>query len=337
MKKNIILTFFAGVLLAIGIWGGMAAFPGKEENGYKLEEEQKLVVYTSHKKEIYEPIIKEFEERSGIWVEIVPGGTNELLQKIQNEDGRGAGDIMFGGGIDSLQAYGDYFAPYQCGQYENLDNTYASEQNLYTVFSKLPAVIIYNKKLVISAGAPRSWEEILHSRWKGHIAFANPVKSGSSYTALQTMIQALEKKYGKEEVIKKFSENLDHDIASESAGVIEDVIAGRKQIGITYEETALKKIAAGADIGVIYPEKGTSAVPDGCALLKGAPHQENAELFIEFIVSEDVQRLLEDQLYRRSVRTDMTKAEAIKEIPYNLAYSREYREEVLALWEELNP
>ncbi len=78
-------------------------------------------------------------------------------------------------------------------------------------------------------------------------------------------------------------------------------------------------------------------MPDGCAIIKDAPHQENARLFMEFIVSEDVQRLLEDQLHRRSVREDVTNAEAIEEIPYDLNYSREHREEVLALWEELNP
>lgn len=336
MKKIIVAVLFIGVLSALAIRWGFAA-SGEEETTYQVEEDKKLVVYTSHKKEIYEPIIKEFEERSGIWVEVVPGGTNELLDMIKFEDGKGGSDIMFGGGIDSLQAYSEYFAPYRCSQYENLDSTYASETDAYTVFSKLPAVFIYNKKLVISAGAPRNWEELLSSRLRGSIAYADPTKSGSSYTALQTMIQALSDKYSMEEVVRSFSDNLNHDVAPESADVIEDVIAGRKLVGITYEETALKRIAAGADIGVIYPEKGTSAVPDGCAVIKGAAHQENAELFIEFIVGEDVQHLLEDQLYRRSVREDLTAAEAIKEIPYDLAYSQKYREEVLALWAELNP
>ena len=48
-------------------------------------EAQRLVVYTSHKEEVYTPIIREFEERTGIWVDVVSGGTNELLQRIQQE------------------------------------------------------------------------------------------------------------------------------------------------------------------------------------------------------------------------------------------------------------
>mgnify|MGYP000084379279 CR=1 FL=1 len=52
---------------------------------YAPKEEDRLVVYTSHKEEVYWPIIKEFEERTGIWVEVVSGGTNELLTRLVEE------------------------------------------------------------------------------------------------------------------------------------------------------------------------------------------------------------------------------------------------------------
>lgn len=107
------------------------------------------------------------------------------------------------------------------------------------------------------------------------------------------------------------------------------MITGRKLVGITLEETALKYIAKGEDIGMIYPEEGTTAVPDGCAIVKNAPHQGNAELFVEFMVSEDVQRLLEEQLFRRSVRTDVTQKQTLKEFIYDMQYAEEHREEIL--------
>ncbi len=53
-----------------------------------MSEEKRLTVYTSHKQEVYAPIIKEFEERTGIWVEVVPGGTTELLERIREEGKR---------------------------------------------------------------------------------------------------------------------------------------------------------------------------------------------------------------------------------------------------------
>lgn len=115
---------------------------------YAPKEEDRLVVYTSHKEEVYWPIIKEFEERTGIWVEVVSGGTNELLTRLVEEKDVPQADVMFGGGVDSLAAYGDCFAPYFCRDWVLLDYTMRSIDGLWTPFSALPVVLIYNTKLV---------------------------------------------------------------------------------------------------------------------------------------------------------------------------------------------
>lgn len=323
--KNIALILTVSLLL-----GGCSSTVQNEESF--MPEERKLVIYTSHKANIYEPIIKEFEERSGIWVKVVSGGTNEILSKVANGEEDDRPDIMFGGGVDSLEVYKDCFDPYETAQAKHLDSTYASGENCYTVFSKLPIVFIYNEKLVIQAGKPRTWEELLSSSWKGKIAFADPNQSGSSYTALVTLIQATKDKYTDEEVIKKFIYNLDGDIFDSSGDIIDAVASGKKLIGVTLEETALKQVDKKPDMGIIYPQDGTSMVPDGCAIFKDAPHKENAELFMEFIVGDDVQHLLEDELYRKSVRTDFYNRNDIREIEYDIDYAIKNREEILSSW-----
>ena len=330
MKKRLSRLLAVVLLLALVIGCGKQ----ENEDEYYLEEDNKLVIYTSHKEEIYGPIIREFEERTGIWVEVVSGGTNELLERIGEEDGKDTGDIMFGGGVDSLEAYKDCFVPYRSSQYDQLDQTYASPDDRYTVFSRLPIVIVYNSKLVFPAGTPRSWKELLDPRWKGEIAFADPEKSGSCYTALLTMIQLLSEDMTEEEVLEKFSSNLDGKLLSGSGDVLDQVIAGTQLVGIALEETTLKEMADHADIGMVYPMEGTTAVPDGCAIIKGAPHEKNAELFLEFTVSEDVQKLLEDRLCRRSVRKTDSEDD-IREVRYDLEYSEEHREEILDSWDQL--
>lgn len=330
MKKR--LSQLLTVVLLLALVTGC----GKQENGdeYYLEEENKLVIYTSHKEEIYGPIIREFEERTGIWVEVVSGGTNELLERIREENGKKSGDIMFGGGVDSLEAYKDCFTPYRSSQYELLDQTYASPDDRYTVFSRLPIVIVYNSKLVFPAGTPRSWKELLDPRWKGKIAFADPEKSGSCYTALLTMIQLLSEDMSEEEVLERFADNLDGNMVPGSGDVLDQVISGTQLVGIALEETTLKEMADHADIGMVYPAEGTTAVPDGCAIIKDAPHEKNAELFLEFTVGEDVQKLLEDRLCRRSVRKTDSEDD-IREVRYDLEYSEEHREDILERWNQL--
>ena len=76
--KNLIKA----ILLAVLVFTGCNKNNTTENKS--LPEANKLVVYTSHKPEVLEPSINEFEERSGIWVQVKQGGTNELLEQISS-------------------------------------------------------------------------------------------------------------------------------------------------------------------------------------------------------------------------------------------------------------
>ena len=70
------------------------------------DETERLVVYTSHKEEVYQPIVEEFERRTGVWVQVVSGGTTELLlvtpddKTVRAEKLGGTSDISAGQLID---------------------------------------------------------------------------------------------------------------------------------------------------------------------------------------------------------------------------------------------
>lgn len=305
---------------------------------YQIGEENKLIVYTSHKEEVYGPIIREFEERTGIWVQVRAGGTTELLEAIAAEAGQQTCDVMFGGGVESYDAYKEYFMPFQCAQKELLEDTYSSEEGFWTVFSELPIVFIYNNKLVKQEEIPRSWSEFLTDKWKGKIAFADPGMSGTSCTALATMIQVLAEEEDEQAVLARFAEALDGNISQGSGQVLDEVAAGTRLVGITLEESARKRMALGADISMVYPAEGTSAVPDGSALVKDGPHQENGKLFVNFTVSEDVQRILVSQFYRRSVRKDLNPElgeSGLQIIDFDLKRAGDHQQELLETWNRL--
>lgn len=326
----------AGVFLLAAVLGGCAQTVLPREEEYQISEDKKLIVYTSHKEEVYGPIIKEFEERTGIWVEVRDGGSTELLEAIKDEAGQGTCDIMFGGGVESYEAYREYFEPYRCRLSDQLDERYQSPDHIWTAFTELPIVFIYNNKLVGAEAAPSSWKDFLGGEWKGKIAFAAPGKSGTSYTALATMIQVLD--MDKRTLMKEFISALDGKYSAGSGEVVDEVSTGIRLVGITLEETAKKRMAKGADISMIYPEEGTSAVPDGCALVKGAPHEENAKLFIDFTVGDDVQNLIMDQFCRRTVRKDLQSNAAVDEMKimdFDLKWASRHQEDILKLWDEM--
>ena len=296
-------------------------------------EEERLVVYTSHKEEVYGPVIKEFEERTGIWVEVVTGGTGELLDRIAREKENPGCDVMFGGGVESLQLYEDCFEPYAGSGSELLKSGLRPQGDRWTPFSSLPVVLIYNTRLV-SPGELTSWAGLLEERWRGKIAFADPAVSGSSYTAAITMLLCLEGDIW--DNLARFENNLDGNIIEDSGDVVTAVDTGSCWVGVTLEETALKRIAAGDDVALIYPSSGTSCVPDASALIQGAPHEDNAKQFLDFTVSPEVQRLLTEQFCRRSVRgdipSDLTPLEDIPLVDYHVEQASLDRDAILMTW-----
>lgn len=298
-------------------------------------EKERLVVYTSHKEQVYGPIVKEFQERTGIWVEVVTGGTSDLLELLSAQADTPVCDVMFGGGAESLVAASEVFEPYLSAGSSMWKEGAKPEGDLWTPFSTLPIVLIYNTKLV-PKGALTGWADLLDEKWRGNIAFADPGVSGSSYTALITMLDRLPGE--EDELLRRFAANLDGRLLSDSGDVAGGVAAGRFHIGITLEETALKWANQRASLALVYPGEGTSAVPDGGALVRGAPHRENAVRFLDFVQGRDVQELVVRELSRRSVRTDVAEPadlppEAeLKVIDYDIARMAGRKAEVLLRW-----
>ena len=269
---------------------------------YTVPEEKQLIVYTSHKEEVYLPIIREVESRTGIWVELHTGGTAEMMSQVKEASQEGRCDIMFGGGIESYEAHKDMFMPYEPQEKAALDPAYVDDDNYWTPFTELPLVFVYNKKLVSTSDVPKTWTDLMADKWRGQIALADLNNSGTSYTILYTMEGTVGAKM--EVLIERFYKRLEGKVLESSGDIIPKVSDGTFLVGITLEETAKKAMEDNADIGMIYPDV-TSAVPDGVAMVKNAPHSYNAGKFIDFVVSYDTQKYAVDNFYRRSVRKDL--------------------------------
>ena len=259
-----------------------------------------------------------------------------MMQLAEEASETGEADIMFGGGIESYQAHEEIFSPYITSENGNLDKADMSDGGYWTAFTELPIVFIYNNKLVSSTEAPRKWEDLFNEEWKGKVAFADPNNSGTSYTILSTMQQLFQEE--KESLIPRFYEQLGGSILNSSGQIIPEVSDGTYLVGITLEETAKKYIALGYNISMIYPEDGTSAVPDGCAIIKNAPHSYNAGLFLDFVVGYDTQEYAMENFYRRPVRMDIPLSKEygyVRIIPFDIKKSAAEESAAIELWDSL--
>ena len=314
---------------------GCGGNPAGDWSAFAPGEAERLVIYTSHPQSVYEPVVREFEERTGIWVQVETGGTAELLERLEAEKDQPVCDLLFGGGADSLTARKELFAPYISPQSEHLDVALRCGDGSWSAFSVVPVVLVYNPVLV-RMNPPAGWKSLLDPVWRGRIAFASPTVSGGSYTALATMKQVLPE----EDVLEAFFRNLDGRVLpgiSEVVDEVADAVAdGSCTVGVTLESAVLEAAELGKDVALVYPEEGTSAAVDGMAVIAGCAHEENARRFVDFALGEDVQSYLAEKCWRRPVRSGLVQEEPEMTIlDYDLDRAAAERDAILERWREL--
>ena len=339
MKK---LTKILKLVLALSLLLAVAC--GKEET--KTTEtavkSNEVTVYSSHPSQLLTTITDSFTEETGIKVNVVAAGTGEILKRIQAESENPLGDVIWGGGAESLNSFKEYFAPYKTASHDKIDPLFRDPEDKWFGFALLPMVIIYNTDLVTGDDIPTSWADAADPKWKGKVAMASPVKSGSSYTITATLLTA----FGKDtesgfDFIKKFVANLDGKILGSSSGVPKGVVDKEYSIGLAHEKGAVKYKNAGGHLGIVYPSEGTSAVPDAAALIKGAVNEENAKLFLDYIVSEEVQKTLASEFKIRGVRNDVAAPEGllplseIKLVDYDFGWASESKKTIVKRWKNI--
>lgn len=298
-----------------------------------------LVVYSPHDADPLNAGVEMFRQAyPNINVEVIAAGTGELCQRVVAESANPQGDVLWGGGADTLAAYTDYFAPYVCANDDVIGEAYKAADDLWIGESPLPMVFIYNKTLIDEADVPTTWEGLCDESLKGRIAFASPAKSGSAYTQLCTMLfsqPTLDEGWA---LVEKFIANLDGKIQDSSGNCHKLVASGEYALGVTIEKSAVL-YNDNPDIGYVYPEKN-SAVPDGVALIKNCPNEENAKLFIDFVTSLECQTAQNADWARRPVRSDLTPVGLceLSELDlgdYDFAYAATEKESIVEKWNDL--
>ena len=310
-----------------------------EATGGKAPEDYKgtVVVYSPHDADPLNAGVNLFMEKyPNVKVEVVAAGTGELCNRIAAETANPIADVLWGGGADSLAAFKEYFAPYVCANDEFIGAAYKDPDGLWIGESPLPMVIFYNKDLIEKDGLtiPETWEDLTKPEWKGKIAYCLPSKSGSAYTQLCTMILGHGGKEDGWDFIKKLYDNLDGKIVDSSGKCHKMVADGEFYVGLTLEKAAVQ-YKDDPSVGFVYPKDGTSAVPDGVALVKGCPNEENAKLFIDFVTSKECQTEQSENWGRRPVRSDMevgegmAKLEDIPLVDYDFDWAANEKEAII--------
>jgi len=305
------------------------------------DHEGQVVVYTAAQSTIVQAIGPMFEKKTGIKVQFVEAGTGEVIKRAQAEKDNPLGDAFWALAAEPLAANADLLEAYKVADDAMINPIYKKGMADGRVIPNnvTPMVIVYNKKLVADADAPKTWKALADPKWLDKIAYAAADKSGSSYTILATLLTV----YGDGDAGWKLVEEImkNAKILPSSSRVPKGVADGEYHAGLTYEDAAMRQVAGGAPVGVIYPQDGTSVPPDGNALIKGAKHPKAARLFLDYAVSKEVMELLAEKFSLRSARTDVSPPKGfvplseIKAVPYDMEWAGKNYTAFIKKWQDI--
>ncbi len=301
-----------------------------------------LVVYSPNSEGLINATIPLFEEKYGITVEVIQAGTGELVKRIESEKNDPYADVLFGGSWSQMYDNEDLWEPYVSANNDSVVDAYKNECGFITSNVLDGSVLIVNTDLIGDIEI-NGYEDLLNPELKGKIATADPANSSSAFAHLTNILLAMGG-YEDEaawEFVEKLFENVDGKILESSSGVYKGVADGEYVVGLSYEDPCAQLVKDGAPVKIVYMEEGTVYLPASATIIKGAKNMDNAKLFMDFILSEEVQNIWGSTLTNRPVMKDaqtsdyMVPFSEIKVIEEDIPYVSTHKQEIVDHYTEI--
>jgi iron(III) transport system substrate-binding protein len=287
LKKKWMLIFAALVALLLAI--GLA--------GCQEEESKELNLLCTPQEEWCQGMKQEFEEKYGITVNYVRMSSGESLARIRAEKDNPQFDIWWGGPIDSFVAakQEDLLEAYDSPNYKNLldQEKYKDADNYWAgIYVGSLGFCTNENWLADNPGAepPTSWADLLKPEFEGQLLVAHPSTSGTSYTALATMLQLMGEEKGWEFANEYADQML--QFTKSGAAPAKFVGQGEAAVCIVFSHDIVHEIEDnGQPLILTFPEDGTGYEIGGMGILKGAKNMDAAKKWFDWALTAEAQAL----------------------------------------------
>jgi iron(III) transport system substrate-binding protein len=181
MARNSPLLFGLCAVAALVACGRERDAPGA------ATEARSVTVYVSTDRVFSEPVLRQYEQRSGVKVNPVydteETKSTGLANRLLAERNRPQADVFWSNEPVRtlvLKSRG-VLAPYQSPNAEGIPAALMDPQHFWTGFSARIRVIAFNTKLVKADQAPRSVFDLAEPQWKDQVAMADPRFGSTSF------------------------------------------------------------------------------------------------------------------------------------------------------------
>jgi iron(III) transport system substrate-binding protein len=263
--------------------------------------EGSLVIYSGRGEELVGPLFEQFEEETGIDVQVRYGETAELAATILEEGENSPADLFFAQDPGALGALADEgrFRELPQGILERVPERFRSPDDVWVGTSGRARVVAYNTDNLQESDLPPSIFDFTDPKWEGRIGWA---PTNGSFQAFVTALRVIEGDDRARAWLEGIQAN-DPFVYPDNSTALEGVAAGEVDVAFVnhyYLYRALEEQGEDFPARNYYPKNGDPGalvIVAGVGVLESAENPEAAERFLEYTLSGEAQQYFADETY----------------------------------------
>jgi len=275
-----------------------------------------VVVYSPHGKDMlaaFEQLYESAHPSHDVqWLDM---GAQDAYDRIRTERGNPQADVWWGGpSITFLRAEQESLLARYIPSWDSaVGSEMKSAGGFWEGTFVTPEVIMYNTHVLAQEDAPKDWDDLLDPRWRGKIVIRSPLASGTMRIIFGALIQREEARTGSVEGGFAWLRRLDANTKTYAADPTQLYLKIAREEGVVtlwnLPDVLIQVSRNGYPFGYVVPASGTPLITEGIAIVRGAPHPEEARSFYEFVSSEESLLRQIKEFGRIPARTDLPQSE----------------------------
>ena len=255
-----------------------------------------LTVYSGREEELVAPLFDLFEEETGVDVEVRYGDSAELAATIAEEGENSPAGVFFAQDPGSLGAVESQLEVLPDEILDRVDARFRDADGRWTGTSGRSRVLVYNTDALAEDEVPDTVQDLLDERWDGRIGVA---PTNASFQAFVTAMRLSEGDDTTRQWLTDLKA-LHPKIYEKNTPIVEAAASGAIDLGLVnhYYLYLVREEQPDAPIAnhfLAEGDPGALVSVAGAAVLSSSGRSEDAERFVEFLLSEEGQRFYVDE------------------------------------------
>jgi len=275
-----------------------------------------LNVYSFRKAELIRPLITQFEQQTGIAVNLVSGKADHLIARLANDGENSLADVLLTVDVARLEdaKRRGLLAPIHSALLDNNIPHSLRDSNNFWFGLSIRARTLFIAKARVAENSLTRYQDLVLPRWRGKIC----ARKGSHYYN-RSMVAAFIHNEGyaaTKEWVNAISLNLakrpnggDRDqLRSLAAGYCDVAIANSYYYGMLATSAKAIDRRVYQQVAILWPDqqdRGTHLNISGAAVTKASRNKKQAIKFIEFLTTKAAQKIYSEINFEYPIRKDV--------------------------------